>query len=101
MGLNRKHFTHDPATGERVGLRELSIRHDRPYGCLCKRFAAGKRGWELVAPISERRAKAGEALVNRMRQLRGDCIERQQIIAELRQNPVNAAMMRPLVRKTG
>lgn len=38
----------DPATGERVTLRELSVRHDLDYNSVRGRHWRGLRGWALV-----------------------------------------------------
>ena len=95
------HTTTDPATGESVSLAELANRYDSPLKRIQKRFTAGKRGWELVEQPDPAKVRSGKVLVARMNERRQIPAERQRIIAELRHNPVNAAMMRPLVRKTG
>ncbi|MCE8042485.1 hypothetical protein HOP60_09995 [Halomonas daqingensis] len=38
----------DPATGERVTLHELSVRHDLYYSTVRRRYWRGQRGWDLV-----------------------------------------------------
>lgn len=52
----------DPATGERVTLRELSIRHDLDYNTVRGRHWRGLRGWELVKETNSWREWNGREL---------------------------------------
>lgn len=96
MGYHPPNTTEDPATGEVVGMRELALRHDLPYAAIIKRYASGKRGHDLVKPISEAKRRSGEAFAERMKKARhGD---RQSLAQHLAKDPIKAALMRPLVR---
>lgn len=51
-------YANDPATGERIPITEIAERYDMNPNTVALRDSRGKTGWDLVAPVDDRRARA-------------------------------------------
>jgi hypothetical protein len=95
-------YANDPATGERIPITEMADRYDMNPNTVALRDTRGKTGWDLVAPVDDRRSRAAQAGADKRHAEmlhRRTPDYRRELARELLHDPITRALAQPLIRR--